>query len=132
MRSKFSYQKELEAPIVNNVTLAAERTSSTVPSDGFNMATFFFKFTRSAATDVSMEVDASEDGGGTWYKVHELDASAPPTLTSGIAHWTNAVTGNENWVWNVPVNYPNLRIRVNGTSGGSSDLLTVRVVLGVL
>ena len=112
---------------------ASTRTISLNSLEGYTHAAVFIDYTNSAATAVTMTCSARYDStDSTDYQLHACDGSTTPTLTCGPKVWSNAVSGDEAWVWHVPLLAQNLVCVLAGTSAGAGDLVTVRVRQGVL
>lgn len=99
---------------------------------GLDGVAFDSAYTNSAGTAVTMRcetdrVNSTANDGG--YDLHATEltlASGAVTATSGIITWSNAVSGNENWTWQVvdiPANFINCGFTI--TSGDGSDDLDV-------
>jgi hypothetical protein len=118
--------------IINNQAINSTVTSTAVDTTFYTLMTVMIIYTRSAGTAVTMTVEASLDGGSNYGTIQELDTTAPPTLTSGVATWSQAVAGSETWIWNIPVNYGLTRIKLIAAAGTGSDLATVYCYLGAI
>ena len=132
MASRNIRQTKLDAATVglSGVTLASERTSNNIICEGYNQCTVFVNLSaQSAATDVQVDVDTSDDEGTTWFPLQSVSiASGTGTLSD--LQWTKAVSGADTFAFDFPINYERIRLRVDGTSGGASDVVTVTVQLG--
>lgn len=84
--------------------------------------------TNNAATAITMrcEVDSDSDtANDAGFDIHSISV-ASGTATSSALTWSNAVSGNESWVWvvdDIPGDY--LNCAFTQTSGDGSDSLTV-------
>lgn len=128
-------QKRLTATDLglDGVTLAAERTSNAFPIEGYNHISVFVNFTHNAATRIDVNIDHSPLYISETPVWHELPISS--TSSTGVATVTEldaqrAVSGDKKYTVKVGgLNGVAGRIRISGTSGGASDLVTVYAIL---
>ena len=101
------------------VTLEAERTSTSMHTEGLNSLALDYRYTYSAATATQVYVDHSVDGV-TWSKTAELD-----TIAERVHEYTTGAASN-NFHIVLDIHAKWTRVRVNGTSGAAGDLVTLR------
>jgi len=119
---------------LNAVTMAATRYTGWIYTDGSDDIVFLIEHTNNAATDVQMVCWSALDNSGangTGYKVPfwtSTGSGAAPVVSGGQANWTWAVSGDDDFAV-VLANAPGpwINCAFSGTSGGASDLLTVKV-----
>lgn len=117
---------------LNGVTLAAERTSSSIASTGWNQLSVAVNLTaRTAATTVTVSIDFSPDAGTTWYPI-QTGATAAGVVTLSDAVYTKAVSAADTFAFNTPIAYDLLRLRLNGAGGAAGDVASVTVLLGLV
>ncbi len=113
------------------VTLAAERTSSTLNVEGFSQLTVFVVLsTRSAATTLQCAVDIQvPDGvGSTWVPI-QTTATSGAVMTNIDGYWTMAVSAADVLLVNTPINYQHIRLRIDGDNGAAGDIASAYVIL---
>lgn len=104
--------------VLSAVTLEAQRTSTTMHTEGMDSLVLDYRYTYSAATATQIYVDHSVDGT-TWSKTAELD-----TITERAHVYTTSATSN-NFHIVLPIHAKWTRVRVTGTSGAAGDLVTL-------
>ncbi len=109
------------------VTLAAERTSEAFTVQGYNTVTLHVDYTRSAGTDVFINIDQSDDNGTTWRQ------TVIGTKTAGVvevAELALTETGTASFAYTFPpvaIDCTDIRIRADATAGAAGDILTVKM-----
>lgn len=102
---------------VETLTLAGAQTTTAVESKGAEFGVAFMEFTASGTTITLFGVEASDDGGTTWF---QLPGSQRATLTV-----------NENWLVILPGRTPGgstpRRFRLSTTSSGGTGTLAFKV-----
>lgn len=123
----------------NAVAIDSSKTCTFTPPagngdnvNGFNAISIYVDYTNSAATAVVMTCQAQSGSSTTWHAIQMLDATAPPTLTSAPASWSQAVSADEDWVWTVTANYYKLRCSFVGTGADGSDKIIVTARASVI
>jgi hypothetical protein len=117
---------------LSGATLAAERTSNNLSTAGFDQLTIFIDYTYSAASAVTMTLEASDDNGSTWYRTQTGSISSGTVTLSSQTFTKSTGSADQTFVVNQAINYDMMRIKVAGTSGDTGDLVTVSVRLGSL
>lgn len=112
-------------------TLASTRYTGWLPVQEKRSVVLEIAFTRSAATNVTMTCQSTNDtttANGSGFDVHILGDSGTVGTSDSTPHtWRYTTSTTKKWSWtvsNLPHNYVNCAFA--GASGGSSDLLTVR------
>jgi hypothetical protein len=114
---------------LSGVTLASERTSNSFNVPGRTELTVFANLSaRSAATDVKINVDASNDSGTTWFPVQSV-AIAAGTGTMSDYTATKAVSAADTFEARFDLSFQLCRIRVSGTSGAAGDVVSVSALV---
>jgi hypothetical protein len=117
--------------LLSGVALNASSASRTFSLDddrefGFNLLVAYVYLTRSAATDVRMTCTGAPDAESGPAVLQDITV-ASGVGTSDDARFQKAVSGTAAWPWRVDVTgYRNVKCTLSGTSGGSSDLVTVK------
>lgn len=115
---------------VNGGALNATVTGSAISVEGFNYCTVDCHLTHDSASEIQLGMQTSEDQT-TWSPVQEIRATATAgTYSSADWSLTKAVSGNDDWVWNFPINYKNLRLVFTSTAGAAADTIVATVRLG--
>jgi hypothetical protein len=114
---------------LSGVTLASERTSSSFGVSEREQLTVFVNLSaRTSATAVLVNVDASNDGGTTWFPVQSVAvAGGTGTLSDYTASKT--VSGTDTFEARFELNFQMCRIRVSGTSGAAGDVVSVTALV---
>lgn len=109
---------------LNGVTLAEERTSNSIGADGFTQLTVQVVATRGSYTALLFAIDISLDNGTTFTPIMtQAVSSGAITLSNGAYTFTTSTT--DSMVVNGPINYPFIRLRIDGTAGDSTDSVLV-------
>lgn len=100
---------------------------------GYKRVTLIIRYTRDAATTVTMSKDSSVDGAPPW-GVLQIGSAAPPvvTMTSQQTTWdVSAIGAGDSVTWEVTfdVTGPYTRFRLEGASASADDVVTVNAVL---
>ena len=132
MAARFNNSSILQPDQVglSGAVLSAERTSSTLSSDGREQLTLNVNLsTWAAATTVSVAIDVSENSS-TWFPMQsESIAAGIATLTPLI--WRKAVSAAALWSINTPIHAKYFRVRIT-SAGGTTDAASVTVRLSNL
>lgn len=108
------------------LALDAPKTTDYMIVQGWRRLTFELEFTHNSATAVTMTCSASEASGGT-YKPLQVLSFVGATANSDTMTWSQAVAGDEDWVWTVNLNeYRYLKCTFSGTGAAASDTLTIK------
>ena len=127
------YQKTVE-PIalgVNAGALSGTVNGTAINVAGFNQLTVECFCDWTAATAVQMAIHTRKNSSDTWHPIQDLTAAGAGVYTSVPLSLSQAVSADESWTWNVPINYTELRLVFTSTAG-TSDTITARVILGVV
>lgn len=117
---------------IDGAVLTAEQTSNDIDVNGFAQMTLLVNHSTNAdATTITIAPDISVDGGTTWYPLQTQSVSAGVATLSDLVI-TKAVSGADTFVYDIPINYDLMRLRVSGAgiSGSSTDVVSVTVRLG--
>jgi hypothetical protein len=79
--------------------------------------------TNSAATDVQFYLEGSHDKT-TWHREQGASLSSGTYTLSDISY-VKAVSADDQWLVNIPVNYDAIRLVFSGTSAAAADTVTV-------
>jgi len=109
---------------------AATRTATVSldsPNDGYDLLILHIDHSNNAATDVQMSCEIQPDATSTDAVMQDCTV-ATGVCTSTDASWSNAVSGDEVFIWRVDISgYPGqVECTFSGTSAGASDLITVK------
>lgn len=100
---------------------------------GYKRVTLVIRYTRDAATAVTLSKDSSLDGAPPW-GVLQIGSASPPvvTMTSQQTTWdVSALGAGDSVTWEVTfdVTAPYTRFRLEGASASADDVVTVNAVL---
>jgi len=128
-------QQEISAAKLglDDVAINSSTNSNQFATSGFDQLTIFVKYTRSAGTGVTFQIETTEDNGSTWHKV-QTTAIASGVVTLSDATYTKVSSSSTNYAVNIPINCEQVRISSLIATGTptASDKATVRVRLGAL
>jgi hypothetical protein len=113
-------------------TCGSHNNVTGVVADGYNLASFYVKYTYAAGTGWQFNIQCSNDGGTTWYNKTGCSlASGTDTCTKLLV--THAATASDNTLYEVGINCGMIRIAnvIATGSPSSSDKITVYLRLGV-
>jgi hypothetical protein len=111
------------------VTLASERTSNSFGVKERTEMTVFGSLTaRSAATTFLINVDASNDGGTTWFPVQSVATSAGTGTMSDYTA-SKTVSGVDTFEARFDLNFQLCRIRTSGASGAAGDVVSISALV---
>lgn len=111
-----------------SINTAKTFTLTEAEMGGFGMLGIFVEYTNSAGTAVVMTCTGSNDDGTTDFALQSCAVSAG-TCTSTDATWSNAVSGDEDWMWKVDTQGAlSVTCSFTATGGDGSDVATVDVV----
>lgn len=120
-KTKRLYPSDLS---LSGVTLESERTSSTIECDGYDQLVLYVVHTNSSATRIDINVDSSPNDGTDWCEFQSENISSG-TATLSDLDYQKTVSASKKIRVAVPINDDQIRVRISGTSGGASDLVTV-------
>ena len=119
---------------LDGVTLAAPRTSNFIGCADASAVTVLYSATRDAYTDLQFEV--------LWYKTDQGTPDAyeslgvVPAVSSGELvsnlypdKYLRTTSASEDYAFTIPCKARFMKLRVDATAGGASDLITVDLVL---
>jgi len=127
-----AFQK-LHRTLINGIALnatASTRTFEVTEQEvqGYGLLDVYINHTNSAATDVQMDCNASNDAGATDFAIQSCSITAG-VCTSTDANWTKAVAASDTWVWRIDIlGFPRVNCVFSGTSAGGSDTVTVTAI----
>jgi hypothetical protein len=119
----------LSAAKLNDATAANRTATTTVDDDrsGYDVLVLYVDHTNNSATDVQMTCTNTPETGSNAATIQSCSV-ALGACTSNNATWSNAVSGDETFVWRVDVTgYPgSISCVFSGTSSGASDTIDVQ------
>jgi hypothetical protein len=119
--------------VLDGIALNASSSSRTftLPVSGYSKLTVQANLTRSAATDLQLICTASLDGGSTYGSITSTSVSGG-TGTVSAYHDVITVGASGNYLLEYDTRtYDYIKCVVSGTSGGSSDTVTIYAVAAV-
>ena len=113
----------------SGIDLDPSITTDGFPVSGYTRLGVTLEYTYNAATDVSMYVEYSIDGGSTWFRGQDISVSSG-TGTSSDASWVKSVSADDDWIWTLNLDAAgHARLVFDATGATASDLLTCKAML---
>lgn len=95
----------------------------------YNQLVLFINVTLGSLTSAQVKIEASPDGGTTWFQ-ETLKTQSGNTSTDTLLEHSYGASGN--YLLTIPIKYEMLRVSVKGTGTVTSSLVQVDAALGTV
>lgn len=127
----FAYSGGLEVTdgkIIDDTAINSAAQSTVFVAQNYNTLTLEIEHTNSSATAVTLFIESTRDNSA-FYRAQSQALSSGTSTLSDLTY-SKAVSGDDQWQINTPINARWLRVTVLGTGADGNDKATVYARLG--